>query len=221
MKRAILLLSIALAVTNLATSRSAHAADATATDAIKSHATLRAPAEFAAIADPGNRAIALFEEAGKVIRSPRCLNCHPASDTPTQTDAMRPHRPQVLRGPAGTGAPGMPCQTCHHETNFDAAHVPGRAGWHLAPRPMAWAGRSLGEICVQIKDPARNGGRDLTALVRHMAEDALVGWAWSPGADRTPAPGTQQEFGALLNAWVQSGAACPPVTASEKGVPRG
>lgn len=115
----------------------------------------------------------------------------------------------------------MPCQTCHHETNFDPAHVPGHTGWHLAPRSMAWAGRSLGEICVQMKDPARNGGRDLTALVRHMAEDGLVGWAWSPGADRTPAPGTQQQFGALLNAWAQSGALCPPVTASEKGAARG
>jgi hypothetical protein len=74
---------------------------------------------------------------------------------------------------------------------------------------MTWAGRSLGEICAQIKDPARNGGRDLTALVRHMSEDSLVGWAWAPGAGRTPAPGSQREFGALLRAWVDTGAACP------------
>jgi hypothetical protein len=220
MRRAMLLLSVTLAVPSLAMSRYADAADPTATSAIKSHLPLRAPAEFAAIADPRDRAIALFEEAGKVIQSPRCINCHPASDTPTQTDAMRTHRPQVQRGVAGMGAPGMPCQTCHHDTNFDPAHVPGHAGWHLAPRSMAWAGRSLGEICVQIKDPARNGGRDLTTLVRHMSEDELVGWAWSPGADRTPAPGTQQQFGELLKAWVQFGATCPPVT-SENGVPRG
>jgi hypothetical protein len=218
MKRASALVSMTLAVTSLATSRCLDAADATISGAARDRATLRVPSDFAAIAEPANRAIALFEEAGKVIQSPRCLNCHPASDTPTQTDAMLPHRPQVLRGPAGMGVPGMHCQMCHHEANFDPAHVPGRPGWHLAPRPMAWADRSLGEICVQMKDPARNGGRDLTALVRHLAEDDLVGWAWSPGADRTPAPGTQRQFGALLNAWVEAGATCPPV---ETGAPRG
>jgi len=29
-----------------------------------------------------------------------------------------------------------------------------------------------------------------------------------PGA-RTPAPGTQAQFGALIDAWVATGAACP------------
>jgi len=71
MKPAILLLSMLLAVTGLATSRRADAADASATDAMKGRMALRAPSQFAAIADPANRAIALFEEAGKVIRSPR------------------------------------------------------------------------------------------------------------------------------------------------------
>ena len=47
---------------------------------------------------------------------------------------------------------------------------------------MGWQGRSLPQICEQIKDRARNGGRDMAALVQHMAEDSLVGWAWSPGA---------------------------------------
>ena len=49
---------------------------------------------------------------------------------------------------------------------------------------MAWEGKSLGEICEQIKDPARNGGKDLDQLVEHMAEDSLVGWGWHPGAGR-------------------------------------
>ena len=47
-------------------------------------------------------------------------------------------------------------------------------------------GRSVAQICEQIKDRARNGGRDMAALVQHMAEDALVGWAWAPGAGHTP-----------------------------------
>jgi hypothetical protein len=42
-----------------------------------------------------------------------------------------------------------------------------------------------------------------------MAEDSLVGWGWHPGAGRAPAPGTQAEFGALIKAWADSGAACP------------
>jgi hypothetical protein len=170
---------------------------------------LRPPSDFVAIADMNLRSVALFEEAGKVISSPRCVNCHPASDRPTQTEQLRPHQPMVTRGAKGFGAPGMPCSTCHHESNFDPAGVPGHPQWHLAPRSMAWQGRSLGQICTQIKDPSRNGGRTLDAVVHHMAEDSLVGWAWAPGAGRTPASGTQREFGALLRAWVDSGAVCP------------
>jgi hypothetical protein len=42
-----------------------------------------------------------------------------------------------------------------------------------------------------------------------MAEDSLVGWGWLPGTGRQPAPGTQKEFGELIKAWVETGAACP------------
>jgi hypothetical protein len=70
-------------------------------------------------------------------------------------------------------------------------------------------GRSVAQICEQIKDRARNGGRDMAALVQHMAVDALVGWAWRPGAGRTPAPGSQAEFGALIRAWAAAGGYCP------------
>jgi hypothetical protein len=43
----------------------------------------------------------------------------------------------------------------------------------------------------------------------HMANDSLVGWAWQPGGAREPAPGTQAQFGALIDAWIKTGAACP------------
>ena len=46
-------------------------------------------------------------------------------------------------------------------------------------------------------------------LVHHIGEDTLVGWAWAPGFGRQPAPGTQKEAGALVEAWVKTGAACP------------
>ena len=52
--------------------------------------------------------------------------------------------------------------------------------------------------------------RLVAALLRHLSEDTLVGWAWAPGrGKRTPAPGTQAEFGALMRAWAESGAVCP------------
>lgn len=178
--------------------------------AVSNPKTLQPVSAFAKIKNRNERAVALFNEAGKVIQSPRCLNCHPAGDRPSQTDRMRPHIPLVVRGEGGMGAAGgLACTTCHHENNFDAANVPGNAKWSLAPAEMAWQGKTLGQICVQIKDKERNGGKDLAALVHHMAEDELVGWGWKPGGNRTPAPGTQKQFGELIKAWVDAGAACP------------
>jgi hypothetical protein len=170
---------------------------------------LRPASSFANISDERARSVALFQEAGKVLMHPRCVNCHPASDRPNQTDSGHPHQPLVVRGPNGHGATGMACTTCHGKANFEASKVPGHPNWHLAPLSMAWEGKSLGQICEQIKDPARNDGMDMPKLLHHVAEDSLVGWAWSPGGSRTPAPGTQAEFGALMKAWAEAGAYCP------------
>jgi hypothetical protein len=172
-------------------------------------ATLQPVEAFDGITDKKARSIALFTEVGKVIQHPRCLNCHTRTDTPRQTDFMRVHQPMVVRGKANHGAPGLPCSTCHHEANFEPAGVPGAPHWGLAPKSMAWQGETLGNICRQIKDRKRNGGRDMAALIHHMSEDALVGWAWHPGSDRTPAPGTQKQLGDLFEAWTESGAYCP------------
>ena len=164
---------------------------------------------FASIGDTAARSAALFTELGKVLTHPRCVNCHPAGDRPRQTDASRPHQPPVARGPDGLGLPAMRCPICHQQANFEPGRVPGDPIWHLAPREMAWEGKTLAEICAQIKDPARNGNRTLEALVEHIGTDHLVGWAWAPGYGRQPAPGTQKEAGALVDAWVKTGAACP------------
>jgi hypothetical protein len=155
---------------------------------------LRPPSAFAGIRDPAAR--------------PRCLNCHPDGDRPTQGPGY-PHQPPVQRGADGRGVTAMRCTTCHQAANFDPGHVPGNPKWQLAPLSMAWQRRSLADICAQVKDPARNGGHKLDEIVEHMAHDDLVGWAWQPGADREPAPGTQAAFGALIKAWADSGAACP------------
>ena len=164
---------------------------------------------FSSIPDKAARSAALFTELGKVLTHPRCLNCHPAGDRPHQGDMARIHQPPVERGADGFGLPAMRCPICHQRANFEPARVPGNPIWHLAPREMGWEGKTLGEICAQLKDPARNGGRTPEALIEHIGTDHLVGWAWAPGGNRKPAPGTQKEAGALAEAWVQTGAVCP------------
>jgi hypothetical protein len=74
---------------------------------------------------------------------------------------------------------------------------------------MGWQGTSVGALCNQLKDPRRTGGRDLAAILKHLVTDTLVLWAWEPGPGRTPAPGSNAEFAALMKAWVDSGAHCP------------
>ena len=176
-------------------------------------AGLQPVSAFAAIADRNARSEAIFTEMGKVLTHPRCVNCHPRSDRPLQGDAMVPHMPAVVRGKDGHGAPGLECATCHGPANVAFANgegsVPGNPNWHLAPIEMAWEGKSLRQICEQIKDRRRNGGKSLAQLHEHNAHDSLVGWGWNPGEGRAPAPGTQAEFGALTKAWIDSGARCP------------
>jgi hypothetical protein len=175
---------------------------------------LRPPAAFSSIADPRERSVALFREAGKVIQHPRCVNCHPAGDHPLQGEDGHLHVPAAARGAEDMGVPGNYCTACHHDTNVvppatPKIGIPGHPRWQLAPREMAWQGKPLGEICAQLKDPERNGHRTLAELHEHMAQDDLVGWAWHPGAGREATPGTQQTFGALIQAWIDTGAACP------------
>jgi hypothetical protein len=172
---------------------------------------LASPDSFADIADQDARSIAIFTELGKVLTHPRCMNCHPAGDRPHQGqgEARRLHQPPVARGPDGHGLAATRCSICHGNANFEPGRMPGHPEWHLAPREMGWEGRTLAEICEQLRDPARNGGRKPEDLIHHIGDDTLVGWAWHPGFGRSPAPGTQQQAGALVAAWVKTGAACP------------
>jgi len=170
---------------------------------------LRAPETFSPITNQSERSRALFVEAGRVLQHPRCLNCHPVGERPTQGNDGHPHSPLVVRGPDGKGAIALHCATCHQNANYEPSHVPGHPQWHVAPKSMAWQTKSLGQICAQIKDPRRNGGKTLAAIQEHMAHDSLVSWAWTPGGNREPAPGTQAQLGALIAAWIEAGATCP------------
>lgn len=164
---------------------------------------------FDSIADGAERSQALFVEAGRVLQHPRCLNCHPADEHPRQGETLLLHEPPVVRGADDHGAASSRCATCHQQENVDHARLPGHPDWHLAPFEMGWVGEPLAAICEQIKDPRRNGGMSLEALHEHMAHDTLVGWAWSPGEGREPAPGDQASFGRLIGAWIATGAHCP------------
>jgi hypothetical protein len=170
---------------------------------------LRPPSAFASIADEDERSAALFTEASRVLLHPRCVSCHPAGDRPLAGENSAAHEPPASRGRGGRGVTGMHCGTCHLDENFDPGRVPGAPHWALAPRSMAWEGLSPREVCEQVKDPARNGRRPLDVVVEHFTDDALVAWGWTPGADREPAPGTQEQLGELIRAWVESGAVCP------------
>jgi hypothetical protein len=170
---------------------------------------LRAPSAFANIPDRATQSRALFSELAKVLTGPRCMNCHPADDRPTQGNDRHAHVPPVYR------AAGV-CQTCHTDRNYTLMErassyrsIPGHPRWDVAPAEMAWQGKSVSEICQQLKDPHRNGGRNLELLHEHLAHDDLVAWGWSPGEGRPPAPGSQQLVGELVRAWIDSGAVCP------------
>src|SRR3984957_2504390 len=86
----------------------------------ESAATLATPESFDGISDTAARSAALFTEAGKVLTSPRCMNCHPAGDRPLQGETHRLHQPPVERGPDGSGTVSMRCATCHKDANFNA-----------------------------------------------------------------------------------------------------
>lgn len=153
--------------------------------------------------------IKLFVEASKVFQHPRCLNCHPAGDTPTQGNDLHKHIMNVQRGPDDHGKVGMRCNACHGEMNNTYSNVPGAPKWALAPKSMAWQGLTVSQLCQTLKDPKKNHGMTMEKFIEHNAKDPLVGWGWNPGAGRVPVPGTQKQFGELIARWVATGAACP------------
>jgi hypothetical protein len=165
-----------------------------------------------AVAQPSNRdAVArrAFLDVHRVLLSPRCRNCHPAGDAPLQRDAGIAHAQNISRASVRNG---LPCAACHRTRNGDrAGWPPGAPNWQLPPRetPMVFEGRSPAELCAQLKDPRQTHGRDLEALLEHVAHDPLVKWGWAPGAGRTLPPLSHADFVAAMQSWIANGAACP------------
>jgi len=152
-----------------------------------------------------------FRAAYTVLMHPRCMNCHPVADAPLQGDDSHVHMQNVKRGATGHGKYGMKCQTCHQDTNLAGANTPpGVHDWHM-PLPamkLVFEGKSAGDLCRQMKDPLRNGGKSLHGVIDHL-DTALVKWAWSPGDGRTTPPMSYAEFTQRMRDWVDNGGACP------------
>ena len=163
----------------------------------------------------GNQGLVAFETVRGVLQHARCQNCHPRGDTPLQGDDGRPHLQNVQRGPDGHGLVGERCTTCHGPMNPPDSYGPHTppgvtTGWRM-PKPdqrLVFVGVAPGALCEQVKDPARNGGKDMAALRAHL-DDPLVTWAWSPGFGRTPPPVSRQAFLDAWTTWANAGAPCP------------
>ena len=163
--------------------------------------------------------LAAWEQVRSVLVHPRCINCHTAVEYPQQGDARRRHFANVVRGSDGHGVPALQCVTCHQGSNADSTGVPGSDNWHLAPLSMAWQDRndaplSSAAICRAVTDRRKNHNMDGRALLKHNAEDTLVGWAWEPGRDihgvpRTLPPLSRAAFAEATRRWVDAGMPCP------------
>ena len=150
-----------------------------------------------------------FLTVHKVLLHPRCMNCHPTGDAPLQYDDSRVHGQNITRRSEKNG---LPCSTCHRAKNGTRpGQPPGAPNWHLPPAetPMIFEGRSPKQLCEQLKEPRLTGGKDIAKLIKHVEDDALVGWGWDPGPGRTPVPIPRAKLVAAMKAWAAAGAPCP------------
>ena len=173
------------------------------------------------LADPNlAQGLAAWERVYSVLISPRCINCHTATNYPQQGDDRRRHFANVVRGGhEGKGVPGLTCNGCHQEVNADSTGVPGSPNWHLAPLSMRWQDTndrplSSAAVCRAVTDRSRNHNMDGRKLLKHNAEDKLVLWGWNPGRRpdgtmRTLPPLTHAEFADATRIWVEAGTPCP------------
>src|SRR5215831_7779974 len=148
--------------------------------------------------------LAAWDQVYSVLTSPRCINCHTATNYPQQGDDRHRHFANVIRGPEGKGVPGLNCVSCHHEANAESTGVPGGPDWHLAPLSMHWqdlSNRPLSSaaVCRSVTDRSTNENMDGQALLKHHEKAELVLWAWNPGvrpdgSARSAPPLTHAEF---------------------------
>ena len=157
----------------------------------------------------------------EVVSHPRCSNCHAGPDNrpmwsgPSYGKA-RFHGMNINAGESRIGAEAIACATCHttlsnaRENANTMPHAAPRvaADWRMAPVEAHWFGRSGVEICNQLRDPERNGGRTYQELAEHLDHDVILHWAWSPGGNREAAPYSLEEHVDDLLTWGAAGMPC-------------
>lgn len=161
--------------------------------------------------------LAAWDRIYEVTSHPRCSNCHVGADNrpmwsgPTY-GAPRPHGMNINAGDSRIGAEYLLCSTCHayREDVNDMPHAAPQVAmnWRLAPVEAEWFGKSSTDICNQLRDPDRNGGRDYLDLASHLDHDLILHWAWNPGGGREPAPYSLQEHVNDVLTWGVAGYPC-------------
>ena len=209
MKHLVYLLLGALALTTPALAQDATEAD-----------TAASPYEEGSVAVEDG--LASWQLVYDVASHPRCANCHVGADNVPMWSGpsfggTRPHGMNINAGESRIGAETLACSTCHTTLTEDdpganaLAHAAPRTAepWMLPPAEAEWFGRSSAEVCNQLKDPERNGGRSVAEIAAHMQESALVRWGWTPGGTREPAPHSLEAAVDALQKWAAAGTPCP------------
>jgi len=152
------------------------------------------------------------------VSHPRCSNCHVGADNRPMGSGpsygrTRVHGMNVNAGESRIGAEYVPCQACHayrEEGANDAPHMAPQVAmdWRLAPVEAEWFNKTSDEICAQLRDPGRNGGRTFEDLAAHLDHDLILHWAWTPGGGREPAPYSLQEHVNDVLTWGVAGLPC-------------
>lgn len=180
-----------------------------------------APPEVGSVSEADG--LAAWDRVFAVVSHPRCANCHTGADNrPAWSGPEFPgpsvHGMNIDAGESRIGAETLACQTCHVTSQRGwggEAHAAPFAmkDWALAPVEMEWFGLSSAAVCAQLRDPARNGGRDWIGLAEHLREDiekgGFVAWGFAPGGGREPAPGTVQGHIDDVLKWGAAGQPCP------------
>ena len=164
-------------------------------------------------------ALAAWERIYEVASHPRCANCHvgkserPMWSGPSYGE-VRPHGMNIRAGESRIGAETIPCRTCHVTNESGGNDEPHGApqvadAWRLAPVEAEWFGRSSDEICAQLRDPERNGGRTFLEIADHLGHDVILHWAWAPGGGREAAPYSLKDHTRDVLTWGAGGMPCP------------
>jgi hypothetical protein len=127
------------------------------------------------------------ETVGRTFQHPRCVNCH-GFKVPNTTGNNHVARPTT-------------CSSCHT--------VP---GWGAPPSSLSLAGKSLSQICNQVKV---SRGNNAALIDEHLKHDALILWAISDGTvlgnlrpgGKAP-PGDVGAWSSLVTQWTGGGLRC-------------